>query len=189
MNIIIYGPQGSGKTTQAKLLAKKLGSVAISAGEVSRQIASENTPEGKLVKSLIDNGNLSPDNILFEKLKIIFDSPEAVNGFVLDGFPRNAEQLDQITDYLHTNNKQIDKVIVILLDEKTGIERIMNRVKTEGRADDTEVAIKQRLKIFHEQTEPIINSFQKQGIVAKIAGNGTINEVHSLILQSLGIVA
>lgn len=184
MRIIIYGPQGSGKTTQAKLLAENLGLIAISAGEVSRQIASEDTEEGRLVKSLIDKGNLTPDDVLFKRLKIIFDSSQASDGFILDGFPRNKEQFTQINDYLLAMNEKIDKVFLIKLDEKTGVERIMNRAKIEGRSDDNEEAIKMRLKIFHEQSEPIINLFRQQGIVTEIDGNGTIEEVYDRIKNS-----
>lgn len=185
MNIIILGPQGSGKTTQAKLLAQNLGVMSVSAGVVSRQIASENTAEGRLVKSYIDKGELTPDDILFKRIGQIFSSPEAIKGLVLDGFPRNKEQLAQIENHFQKHGGQIDKVIYINLSEDEGVKRIMGRVKSEGRADDTPEAIARRLQIYHEKTLPIIDYYRQHGKLIEIDGSGTIEEVHNLIISKI----
>lgn len=181
MNIIVMGPQGSGKSTQAKLLAQKLGLISLSSGEVARQISSENTDEARQVKAIMDRGELIPDEILFARMRRIFDSPEGKNGFVLDGYPRNNEQLVPLEKYLQEKGIKIDKVILIDLPEEIGISRIMSRVTKEGRSDDTPEAIARRLQIFHEQTKPILDYYQKQGIVNIVDGSGTIEEVTALI--------
>lgn len=185
MNIIIMGPQGSGKTTQAKILAASLGVVEISAGEVSRQIASEDTVEGKRVKEEMNKGNLVPDNILANRLKQILKSEEISKGFVLDGWPRNKEQLDFLESFLSSVNKKIDKVFFIKLPDEIGIERIIGRIKTEHRTDDTSEAIKKRLLIYHQQTEPILKFYRRQGKLVEIDGSGTIEEVSQLVEKNV----
>lgn len=175
------GPQGSGKTTQAKILADKLGVVEISAGEVSRQIASENTIEGKRVREEMNKGNLAPDDILAGRLKQILESEKTSKGFVLDGWPRNREQLDFLENFLNSLNKKIDKVIFISLPDETGVKRIMERVKTEHRADDTPEAIKKRLLIYHQRTEPILKFYKSRGKLIEIDGSGTKEEVSRLV--------
>ncbi len=185
MIYIFFGPQGSGKSTQAKLLAEKLGIITISSGEVSRKIREENTDEGRYARELYDQGKLLPDNILFGRLKEIFLSPQAAGGFILDGYPRNKGQIFPFELFLKESGKQVDKVVVIDLTDEEGIKRLMLRAKIENRSDDNEGAIKKRLSIYHAETEPIIDYYEKQGKVIHIDGSGTIEEVTGLISKIL----
>ncbi len=185
MNIIVMGPQGSGKSTQAKLLATRLGLLSVSSGEVSRQIASENTPEGLRVREIINKGELLPDTILFTRLKKIFVSPEAAGGLVLDGYPRNLSQLLPLEEFLKGKKWSIDKVFVINLSEEEGKKRLALRAKIEGRQDDTPETISRRLAIYHEQTEPILDYYRKAGKVIDIDGAPGVAQIHEAIMAYL----
>ncbi len=185
MRLAIYGPQGSGKSTQAKLLSEKFGIPVISAGQISRQIAAENTPEGKKVKALIEAGNPTPTEILAPRIERAILSPEAKNGFILDGFPRFPDQIEQIVAILDRQGRQLDHALLIKLSDEEGIKRILSRATIEGRTDDTPEAIKRRLDLYHQQTEPIISYFRNLSKLIEIDGSGTIEEVHELILAAL----
>lgn len=179
MRIIIYGPQGSGKTTQAKLLAKKLGVPSFSAGEISRQIATKDSDEGRKTEEFIDQGEPTPPEIFDPQMEKILAM--AKDGYVLDGFPRYSSQLYLLEEWLGKTNTKIDKVILINLPLEAGIKRIMSRAAKENRADDTPETIKRRLELYHEQTQPIIDYFRSKGVLVEVDGSGTIEEVFVLI--------
>lgn len=185
MRYIIYGPQGSGKTTQAKILADKLGVSFISAGEISRQIAQQKDAIGQKVRDLIGRGEPTPEEIIVPAIEKIFNTPEANKGFVLDGYPRFAQQVESLITSLEKRKWQLDKVFEIRLTEEEGIKRITERARLEGREDDTPESISRRLALYHEQTEPIISYFRKIGKLVEIDGSGNIDEVASLISGNL----
>ncbi len=182
MNIIIFGSQGSGKSTQAKMLAGALGYVYIASGEISRQISEEDTDDGKLVKEIMDKGGLPPFEILFRRVKQILENSPA-KGCVMDGYPREENQIFMIEEYLKERGEQIDKAFVLDLPDEEGIKRIMARVKTEGRSDDTPQAIAKRLEIYRTQTRPIIDYYEKQGKVIHVDGRPGIEEVRQEIMK------
>ncbi|MCL4397805.1 adenylate kinase [Patescibacteria group bacterium] len=181
MNITVMGPQGSGKSTQADLLAKKLNLLRISSGDIARQLINEDSEEGRKAWEYYNRGELIPDEILFARLKQYFLSPQAANGFVLDGYPRNMEQAIPFEEMLKNNGKRMDKVILINLPDEVGIQRMMSRISKENRSDDTPEAIKTRLGIYHQQTQPILDYYRRQGILSEVDGSGTIPEVAALI--------
>lgn len=185
MRVIIYGTQGSGKSTQAKLLAEKLSVPMISTGVISRMLALQDNEEGRMVKALIDAGDPTPQEIITREIDRIIDSPEAINGFVMEGHPRYSHQLEPFIDSLKSRGLDIDKVFYIGLTEDEGIKRIMSRAKIEGRTDDTPEGIARRLQLYREQTQPIIDFFRKKGKLVEIDGSGTIEEVAVLINQTL----
>lgn len=185
MNLVIYGPQGSGKTTQARLLSLRLGLPHISSGGVSRDIAAQNTPDGKRVKALIEKGELVPDDILLLRIQGLLGEALEKRGFVLDGYPRNIEQFFALEKFLAAREKSLDTVVVIRLSDEEGIKRMISRAKVEGRSDDNMAAIKLRLATYHRETEPIIDYFRKKGLVVEVEGKGTIEEVQSLILAAV----
>lgn len=179
MRIIIYGPQGSGKSTQAKLLAKKLNLPSFSTGEISRQIAAQDSNQGRKVKEFIDRGDPTPPEIIDPVIRSTLAS--AKDGYILDGFPRYSDQLYLLEEWLGETNTKIDKVILINVPIDIGIKRIMSRVGKEGRADDTPEIIRKRLELYREQTQPIIDYFRGKGVLVEIDGSGTIEEVTALI--------
>ncbi len=185
MRILIYGPQGSGKSTQAQLLAEEFKIPVISAGQISRELSEKDDEEGKRVKSLIDKGEPTPEEIMVREINRWLDSPSSENGFVMDGYPRYVQQIESLIEAGENRGWEIDKVIVINLPEEIGRQRILARAKTEERDDDIPESIKRRLELYHQQTEPITSYFRKLGKVIDIDGRGTIEEVHQLIMDSL----
>lgn len=205
MNLILLGPPGAGKGTQAKLLETKFGSKQLSSGDMLRAAVSSGTAIGKTAKSFMDKGALVPDdivvNVVFENLAGIKDK----KGFVLDGFPRTVEQAEALDRWLEERNSGIDRVIVIQVGDDRLIERIAGRFtcakcgqgyhdkfkrpEVEGvcdvcgntefkrRADDRPETIKTRLKAYHEQTAPLISYYKKHGKVATIDGEAPIKAV------------
>lgn len=172
MNIIIMGPQGSGKSTQGDLLAERLGIPHIQTGEIYRQIAQQDSELGRKVKAVLDVGGLIDDQVTFE----VVDKhlAEIKSGFIIDGFPRTLVQAQR-------ELFPVDKVIYIRLTDEEAIKRLLLR----KRKDDTPEIIAERLKLYHQQTEPILDYYRKQGKLAEVDGSGTIEEVSTLINQSL----
>lgn len=183
MNIIVMGPQGSGKSTQGKLLANKLGYVYVASGDISRQISSEDTDEGRQVKDIMDKGELPPFEILFRRVKSVLESEEAKRGAVMDGYPREENQIFVVEKYFQEKRQQIDKVIVLDLGDNEAKKRLEKRKSLEGRSDETPEAIAERLRIYHEQTKPIINYYEKQGKVVHVDGRPSIQEIHASIMK------
>lgn len=182
---LIYGPQGSGKTTQAKLLADKFGLTMISAGEISRQIALQDTPQGKEVRDLIGKGEPTPKEIIVPAVNKILNTTTNTNGFVFDGYPRYAQQIESLAISLEKLGWDISKVIIINLTEKVGVERVMGRAAKDGRADDNPESIARRLELYRQQTKPIIDYFRRLGKVIEVDGSATIEEVNKNILTKL----
>ncbi len=178
---LIYGPQGSGKTTQAKLLAQQFNLIFISAGHISRDIAKTN----ETVRNLIDRGEPTPQEIIAPAINAVMEKNKNGNGFVFDGYPRYAQQIESLVAAVASYHWDVSKVIIINLSEKEGVERILARAKIEGRKDDTPESIRRRLELYHQQTVPIIDYFKKLGKVVEVDGSGTIEEVHNLIISAL----
>lgn len=201
MKILMIGPQGSGKSTQAKLLAKKLTVPYLSTGEIFRQMAKEPTSLGKKIKNLIDNGLLVDDQTTIKIVKQFIARPEFKNGFVAEGFPRNlnqAEKLGNLFDkvfYLTISQEEIMRRLTarrICPDCKANFNLLTQPPKKEGlcdlcgakliqRQDDHPAAIKKRLEIYQKLTQPVLEFFQRQGILEKVDGEQPI----SIILEDI----
>jgi adenylate kinase len=181
MRMLIMGPQGAGKGTQAKLLTKELGIPHVSTGEMFRANIAAGTELGLLVKGIMDTGALVPDEVTQQMLALRLAEPDAVPGFLLDGFPRNIPQADWLTELLVERETPIDRVIVLTAPDVVLVERMLER----GRADDTVEAIRRRLDTYHADTKPLIDYYGD--LVLEIDGEGTVAEVSGRILDAVGV--
>ena len=207
-NFIILGPAGSGKGTQAKLLSEKYNIPHISTGVIFREIREQNTELGKKVREFVDNGILVPDEITNELIAKRLDEPDCQKGFVLDGYPRNLEQAEFLDKH-----KPVYKCIYLEVSDKECIKRMSARrvcskckadyniicikPKQEGicdkcsgelihRDDDKPEAIKKRLEIYRKETEPLIDFYEKKGVLLRINGEQSIEKVFKDVVGELG---
>lgn len=184
MNIIVMGPQGSGKSTQAKKLAKDLGLTYLSTGEILRELAESGDPLGEEAKKYWQEGKLVPNNLMGEILGSWLDSQEQKNGYVLDGYPRRIDQAKFLEEKILAGRK-IDIVYYIDIPRKEILRRLTLRVKTEHRLDETPKAIAKRLDEYQKNTVPVLDFYQKKGILIKINGVNSIDEVYQKIFSCL----
>ncbi len=180
--IIILGPQGSGKGTQAKILGETLRIPALSMGQMLRKEKQSGSEEGLKIGRIIDSGQLVPDTLTSAVLKKRLTQEDTNSGFVLDGFPRFMEQYESSKSFL-----QPTAVLVVTVPEEESIKRLMSRAKEEGRIDDSLEKIKTRLAWSREETEPVIAEYSREGIVHTIDGLGSIEEVRARIAKVLGL--
>ncbi|MET7601304.1 adenylate kinase [Streptomyces avermitilis] len=213
MRIVLVGPPGAGKGTQAAFLAKNLGIPHISTGDLFRANISQQTELGKLAKSYMDEGNLVPDEVTIAMAKDRMEQPDAVNGFLLDGFPRNVKQAEALDEMLKSEGMKLDAVLDLEVPEDEVVKRIAGRricrndsahvfhvsykpPKQEGvcdvcggelyqRDDDTEETVRRRLEVYHTQTEPIIDYYRAQGLVVTISALGPVEEVTQRAMDAL----
>jgi adenylate kinase len=179
MRLLIVGPQGAGKGTQAALLADSLGIPHVSTGDLFRANLAGGTELGMLAKKYMDAGELVPDEVTQEMVADRVAQPDAEPGFLLDGFPRNVSQADWLTDMLAKLEKPIDAVVLLTAPDEVLLDRMLAR----GRADDTVEAIGRRLDIYHRETKPLIDYYD--GRVVQVDGVGEIDEVHDRVLDAV----
>lgn len=190
MYIIFMGPPGAGKGTQAGLLIAKLGIPQISTGDIMRKAIKDGTELGGKAKVYIDAGNLVPDPLVIALIRERLSAPDARNGFLLDGFPRTVDQAKALDELFEEMKIPETKVLELEVPEKVLLDRIINRgTQGSGRSDDNaEVAIN-RLKVFWEQTAPVIAFYADAKRVTKVDGLGSVEEVHKRICDSLQLKA
>jgi adenylate kinase len=187
VNVLLLGPQGSGKGTQARRISDEYGIPQIATGDMLRRAIADETPLGRLVKPIYDAGRLVPDDLMIDLIRERLDSADARNGFVLDGFPRTMAQAEALDEMLREIGRELDIVFDLQVpDDGTLIDRLQKRAAEEGRADDTPAAIAQRLALYREQTEPLIEHYRSgRGNVVGIHGDRTVNEVFKEIQDAL----
>lgn len=174
MKVLFIGPQGSGKSTQASILATKLGFPKITVGDIYRTLAKENSDEGKRIKQILDKGELVDDATTARIVEERLSKRDCHIGFVVDGYPRTLEQARLF-------DPEFDKVFYLKLDPEIAIERLLKR----GRADDTRELIKQRLDLYYKQTEALINHYKKLGKLIEIDAAGSVGGVQNQINEHL----
>jgi adenylate kinase len=213
MRIVLVGPPGAGKGTQAAFLAQNLSIPHISTGDLFRANISRQTDLGKLAKSYMDAGNLVPDEVTIGMAKDRMEQPDAENGFLLDGFPRNVSQAEALDDMLKAESMKLDAVLDLEVPEDEVVKRIAGRrvcrnesshvfhvtyssPKSEGvcdvcggelyqRDDDREDTVRKRLEVYHSQTEPIIDYYRSQGLVVTISALGKVEDVTGRAMDAL----
>jgi len=191
MRIVLLGPPGSGKGTQAALLVKLLGVPHISTGALLRDAAYRGTELGLKAKALSDKGELVPDSDMAGILEERLSQQDVVNGFILDGYPRNLTQAETLTAVLDRLKLPVEEAILIDIDAEQIIQRIAKRAQKEGRTDDTEETVRNRLRVYTEQTEPVADYYKERGLLTRVLGDGTVDEIFQRIrsILSLGTVS
>lgn len=183
--MLMMGPPGSGKGTQASRIADKLGIVAISTGDIFRFNVKEMTPLGKEAKKYMDNGDFVPDEVTNRMVADRIRQSDAEHGFLLDGYPRTAGQVEALDGFLTEDGQALNVVIELTVPDQELVARLLGRAESEGRADDTEEVIQHRLDLYHEQTEAVIESYVSRGIVARVDGTGQIDDITESLLQAV----
>lgn len=187
MRIVLLGPPGSGKGTQAALLVKQLGVPHISTGALLRNAAKRGTELGLKAKALTDKGELVPDEVISDMIEERLGRPDVASGFILDGYPRNLAQAESLDKLLKRLDQPVEEAILIDLDPERIIKRIAKRAKEEGRADDTEETVRNRLQVYAEQTEPVADYYAKRGLLTKVLGEGDVEDIFQRILSILNL--
>ncbi|MGV9182555.1 adenylate kinase [Arcanobacterium canis] len=183
--LILVGPPGAGKGTQATFISEALSIPAISTGAIFRKNMSEGTELGKKAQEYTSKGNLVPDEITDAMVRDRLAQDDAKDGFLLDGYPRNLAQVDALDAMLAEKDEVIDVVVEIALPDEDIVGRLLNRAQLEGRADDTEEVIKHRIEVYHAETAPLVDVYAKRGLVLEVDGSGTIEDVTERILSAL----
>ncbi len=187
MNIILLGPPGAGKGTQAKILQKAHGIIQLSTGDMLRSSVASGSKLGQQAKAVMDSGNLTPDDIMTQIISQRIEQTDCINGFILDGFPRTTEQALALEDMLESSDKVLDFVIEIVVDDEILVDRIKSRVEEmsqeDRRSDDNVETLRKRLGIYHEQTAPILPFYRERGMLNQVDGMKSITEVSNKIKQ------
>lgn len=163
-NIIIFGAPGSGKGTYSDEIVKKYNMNHISTGDVLRSEISNKTPLGEIAKSYIDKGQLIPDKLMIDILAKIYDEQSVGNGVIFDGFPRTIAQAESLKAMLAERSHDLGMMIELVVEEDILMKRLLNRAIEQGRVDDNEETIKKRFEVYHNQTAPLVEWFEKEGI-------------------------
>lgn len=184
--LLIVGPPGAGKGTQAERIVEKLGVPAISTGDIFRANVSNETELGVLAKSYMDKGEYVPDSVTNEMVESRLAEDDAANGFLLDGYPRTVAQVEALDGILEKLGVALDAVILLDVESEAIVQRLLQRGKEQGRSDDNEETIRRRIDVYGEQTTPLIDIYDKRGLVKRIDGMKDIDAVTADILAALG---
>jgi len=214
MYLVLIGPPGSGKGTQAKRMAEELGFVHLSTGDILREAVREGTPLGLEAKKYMEEGRLVPDEVVIGIVREKLRSPECEKGVVFDGFPRTISQAEALDRILEELGRRLDRVVEVEVSEEEVLRRLTGRrtcrncgamyhvffepPKVEGvcdkcggplyqREDDKEDVIKERLRVYRKDTEPLISYYEKKGVLVKVKGEGPIEEVKQRLLEAIGV--
>ncbi|WP_396668851.1 adenylate kinase [Microbacterium sp. R86528] len=183
--LLIVGPQGSGKGTQGVRIAEEFGVPAISTGDMFRAAVSGDSELGQQVKSIIEAGDLVPDEVTSAVVRDRLSQADAAGGFLLDGYPRNVGQVAHLDEFLEDRDEALDAVIELSVPREESIARLTLRAQEQGRTDDTEEVIANRLAIYERETAPILGVYHARGIVDKIDGVGSLDEIAARIVAAL----
>jgi len=181
MRIVLLGAPGSGKGTQAALLVEELKLPHISTGELLRSAVKAGTELGIKAKAVMDRGELVSDDIMLGLIEERLSQADAKAGFILDGYPRNLAQAHALDKLLERINQPVDEALQIDVDVDLVISRIAKRAAEEGRSDDTEEVVRNRMKVYSDQTAPVVDYYARQGVLTRVLGEGTIEQVFQRI--------
>ena len=183
--LLIVGPPGAGKGTQAAFIGEAFGIPAISTGDIFRYNIKNETPLGLKVKAIVDSGNYVPDSLTNEIVAERLEHEDAKNGFLLDGYPRTLDQVTFLSELLEKQGRPLEGVVRLVADQDEIVGRLTKRALEQGRVDDSEEAIRHRQEVYIRETEPLIDVYRKQGLLVEVDGLGEIDEVAARIREAL----
>ena len=186
LNIVLFGPPGAGKGTQAENIKEHYQLIHLSTGDIFRKNISESTDLGKLAKSFIDKGELVPDEVTIQMLESEVNKFNDSNGFIFDGFPRTTQQADALDTYLHSIGTEVTKMVALNVPEEELVKRLLNRGKESGRTDDqNEDVITNRIQVYEKNTAVLADFYQAQSKLENVNGIGTVDEVTNRIFSAI----
>lgn len=177
MRVVFMGPPGAGKGTQAALLARRMGVPHISTGDIFRANVAEGTELGALAQQYMDAGEYVPDTVTNAMVRDRLTHDDCRPGFLLDGYPRTVEQVNELDAMLRSSGDSLDVVVELTVDVEEVVDRLVKRAADQGRADDTEDVIRHRLEVYADQTAPLIDTYSDRGILVRVDGMGLIEDV------------
>jgi adenylate kinase len=183
--ILLLGAPGAGKGTQAKRLVEKLGAIHVSTGDMLRAAVAAGTQVGKRVQAVMERGDLVSDDIVVEVARLRLTQPDAVSGFVLDGFPRTVAQAEALDAILDETGTPLERCVALEADDQAVVDRLLKRAEEEGRADDTEETIRNRMRVYREQTQPLVAYYRAAGILVEIDAIGSMEAVAERVQGAL----
>jgi adenylate kinase len=183
--MLLLGPPGAGKGTQALRLVAKFGIPQISTGDMLRGAVAAGTSVGRQAQEYMDRGELVPDAVVIGVAEERLSQDDAESGFVLDGFPRTAAQAEALDALLQRIGTGLDRCVALVVDEDSLVTRLLGRAQIEGRTDDNEDAIRTRMGVYHEQTAPLVDYYRRRGILVEVDGLGSVEEVAKRIEEAL----
>lgn len=185
MRLVLLGPPGSGKGTQAALLKNRLNIVHISTGDLLRAAVAAGTELGKIAKATMDAGELVSDELVLQLLEQRLNEPDVANGYILDGYPRNLAQAQALDELLGRLNQNIDHALALIVDQEQIVARLAQRAAEQGRSDDSESVVRHRLHVYAEQTAPVVNYYEDKGLLTAIDGMGSIDEINQRLCDAI----
>ena len=185
MRIILMGPPGAGKGTQATGVADHFEIPAISTGDIFRANVSDGTDLGRKAKQYMDAGEYVPDEVTNLMVRNRIDEPDAEPGFLLDGYPRTLAQVEELDGMIKHTGHKLDAVVVLTVDNEELVQRLLQRAETDGRSDDTEDVIRRRQELYVEQTEPLLDVYRDRNLLVEVDGMGEVDEVTKRIFKAL----
>lgn len=185
MRLILFGPPGAGKGTQAEAISENFSLPHIATGDIFRENVKNVTDLGRQAKEYMDQGALVPDDIVIAMVDERLSRDDASDGFLLDGFPRTVAQAEALDEVLSTHGTAIDAVLRLLVDDEELVSRLLQRAQEQGRSDDTREVVETRLQVYRNETEPLVDRYGQQGVLHEIDGQGSIDEVRARVLAAI----
>ncbi len=185
MRIILMGPPGAGKGTQAKVIADRLSIPAVSTGDIFRANVSAETELGLEAKRYMDSGDYVPDEVTNGMVRDRIAEDDAARGFLLDGYPRTVAQVAELDAMLADAGQSLDAVVVLTVDKEEVVQRLLKRAQDEGRSDDTEDVMRHRQDVYTEQTAPLIEVYGERGLLVEVDGMGAVPDVTARVFDAL----
>lgn len=183
--LLLLGPPGSGKGTQAELLVGRLGIPQIATGDMLRAAVRAETDVGRKAQSFMDRGELVPDEVVIGVAEERLREPDATKGFILDGFPRTPAQAEALDEMLSRLGVELERCVALRVDEDELVARLLRRAEIEGRSDDNEATIRTRMHVYREKTQPLVDYYAQRGVLQEVEGEGSIDDVAARIQEAL----